>query len=190
MSRLPRLCADNTAAASTRPRTTLYDRHPADLRHAAGARPQLVRFARSRLTVAGCGWRAPILVAALLCTAGSFACGSPTGDRAPVNQAFDLRVGASATTADGVTVAFSRVKSDNRCPLDATCISAGDAVVALTASHQAGDHADLELHTDPAGAAQTFRGYSIRLVGLAPYPQASRPTQPGDYVATLTLVAR
>ena len=170
MSRLPRPSADNTHDAGTRPPITLYDRHPADVRYPPDARPQVPRFARG--TMAGRVWRAPILVAALLCTAGSFACGSPTGDRAPVNQAFDLRVGASATTADGVTVAFMRVKSDNRCPLDATCISAGDAVVALTATHQAGDHADLELHTDPAGSAQIFRGYSIRLVGLAPYPQA------------------
>ena len=52
----------------------------------------------------------------------------------PLGRPFDLRAGSSAVLDGGLKVAFERVPADSRCPLDALCIRAGDATVALTIS--------------------------------------------------------
>ena len=59
--------------------------------------------------------------------------GSPTQpDRVPTGRPFDLRVGDSALTTDDVRIRFDTVRSDSRCPMDAFCVRAGEAVIALT----------------------------------------------------------
>jgi hypothetical protein len=45
-----------------------------------------------------------------------------------LGQSFDLRPGERADLAAGVSLVFSDVPSDARCPIDATCVSAGEAL--------------------------------------------------------------
>ena len=132
--------------------------------------------------------RAALALVSLLAAAGCAA--SPSGP-APgqAGEPFQLRVGAAATTSDGLSIAFDRVASDSRCPIDANCVWAGDAVIVLKMSHRSGRD-DVELHTDAGRKRATFLSYTVELVALAPYPQASRPTAPTDYVATLTLSSK
>ena len=107
--------------------------------------------------------------------------------RIAFGQSFELRAGASAVLTDGLTIVFDRVKSDSRCPADAICISAGDAVVALAISRPGEARAERDVHSDSGGSRVTYLTYTIRLEALAPYPLASRPTRPEDYVAKLTV---
>ena len=68
-----------------------------------------------------------LAVAALGCGGNVLAPGE-----VPYGQPFDLKVGESARVGDDrVGVTFEAVKSDSRCPIDAICITAGEAVVAL-----------------------------------------------------------
>ena len=116
-------------------------------------------------------------------------CGNSPSQPGENGEPFELRAGASVTAQGGLTIAFDRVSSDSRCPIDANCVWAGDAVVVLKVSHRSGGR-DVELHTYPKGSSATVQSYTIELVALAPSTQANRPIAPGDYVATLTLSSR
>lgn len=86
-------------------------------------------------------------------------------------------------------MSFERVASDSRCPMDALCVWAGDAIVVLTISGD-GQPAARELHTIAGSSEASYSGYMIKLISLAPYPRSDRQIRPEDYVATLSVVAR
>jgi hypothetical protein len=108
----------------------------------------------------------------------------------PLGQPFELRSGASAILDGGLTIAFDRVASDSRCPMDALCIWAGDAVVAVSVSQSGGGSARRELHTDAAGSEASYLAYAVKLLALAPYPRSDRQIPPGEYVATLSVARK
>jgi hypothetical protein len=107
----------------------------------------------------------------------------------PLGQPFELRSGASALLDGGLTVTFDRVASDSRCPMDALCIWAGDAIVSLSIAG-AGGSVRRELHTNAAESEASYLGYSIKLLALAPYPRSDRQIRAEDYIATLAVVPR
>jgi hypothetical protein len=109
---------------------------------------------------------------------------SPSGPSAHLDQQLVLAPGESAriSGADG-TIRFVAVQSDSRCPADAICIQAGEAIIRIDVLSAAAVKA-YDLHTDSMRPV-LHEDLTIALVTLAPYPLASRPTQPGDYRATL-----
>jgi hypothetical protein len=108
----------------------------------------------------------------------------------PLGRAFELRPGTSAALSNGLRVTFEGVPSDSRCPMDAICVWAGDAVVAVRLSKSSEAQAMRELHTQPNGSEASYLTYTIKLVALAPYPRSGSPIRPGDYVATLAVDLR
>lgn len=119
------------------------------------------------------------------------ACSSPTQpDRVPKNQPFDLRIGESALTTDDLRIRFDTVRSDSRCPMDAICVRAGEAIIALTLSRAGEVAVGRELDTTPARSSATFLNFVITLSQLQPYPRSDRQIQPGDYVATFVVTLR
>lgn len=126
-----------------------------------------------------------LFVAVMGCSTG------PTQpDRVPKNQPFDLRIGESALTTDDVRIRFDAVRSDSRCPMDAVCVRAGEAVVTLTLSRGGEIPVGRELDTTPARSSTTFLNFLITLSQLQPYPRADRQIQPRDYVATFVVTLR
>ena len=124
----------------------------------------------------------------LLLVAG---CSSPTQpDRVPKDEPFDLRIGETALTTDEVRIRFDAVRSDSRCPMDALCVRAGEAVIALTLSRTGEVPEGRELDTTPARSSTTFLNFSITLSQLQPYPRSDRQIRPEDYVATLVVRVR
>ena len=120
------------------------------------------------------------------------ACAGHSGSpgRTPLGQPFELRAGSSAAVEGGLQIIFERVPSDSRCPMDALCIRAGEALVALTLSQDGRNAVSRELRTDGATSETTYQGYSIKLIALAPYPRSDRQILPEDYVATLAVASR
>jgi len=110
--------------------------------------------------------------------------------RTPLGQSFELRAGSSAAIEGGLQITFERVPSDSRCPMDALCIRAGEALVALTVSRDGRNADSRELRADGAASETTYLGFSIKLIALAPYPRSDRQILPEDYVATLAVAAR
>jgi hypothetical protein len=123
------------------------------------------------------------VVITIIAAATIVACNNPTGPDAVVGTPFALEVGATASLPDDAQLRFDGVRADSRCPIDAVCITAGDATIAVTLMRGSSREAR-ELHTMPAQSQFSYSQYTVRLTELQPYPQASRPTKPEDYVAT------
>jgi len=121
-----------------------------------------------------------IAIAVAVCAACS-----PASPTARLNENFVLSPGESTSVSGtNVIVRFVGVQGDSRCPADAVCIQGGDAIVRVEVLPSTGGATTYDLHTansQPVRHVDVF----IALVELAPYPFASRPTQPGDYRATL-----
>ena len=116
---------------------------------------------------------------------------SPTQpDRIAAGDPFELGVGRTATTTDGLRVRFDAVRSDSRCPMDALCVRAGEAVIAATLSLPGEATSARELQTVPALSQTTYSRFTISLSQLQPYPRSDRAIQPGDYVATFVVTVR
>lgn len=133
--------------------------------------------------------RALLLVCALV-LAGCFKAGSPLSPTVPLEAPFDLKVGASAVVPGGLTLRFDAVTSDSRCPLNALCVQAGEAVVAMTLAGPSGAPVQTEWRTTPSGARVRYGAYTITLDALQPYPYAPAQIAQGDYVATLVVSGR
>ena len=130
----------------------------------------------------GMKWLLVVLVVA------AAACKEVSGPSAPVGQDFTLAPGERVTIEDTSTrVKFLRVDGDSRCPADAICIQGGDALVKIEVDSSGGSREQLDLHTGSMAPVQ-YRGMTISLVQLMPYPFSSQPIKPDDYRATLRVV--
>jgi hypothetical protein len=129
----------------------------------------------------------PLAVTLCLCLLLATACDekNPIGPTVPVDQRFVIGPGEVASIeGTAVRIRFEEVTSDSRCPIDAICIQAGDAVVVIRVFAESSS-ASQELHTsDPSRRSVTYRDVRIELLELQPYPVSSRPTDPAAYRAT------
>jgi hypothetical protein len=145
-------------------------------------------------------WR-PIPVLVLLgCLAstgcgGSSTAGSPTSPTNPspgISITMTMTPG-QRTSVDGtnLTLQFTGVSSDSRCPADALCITAGEALAVFEATMSARGGVRLELSTLETRRAVAVGDYRVELRGLDPYPFGSLPRiQPSDYRATIEVTER
>ena len=116
-------------------------------------------------------------------------CAGPVQPQVTLGQPFDLKAGQSASLDNGLTLTFDRVSSDSRCPINALCIVAGEAVVVLKISQRSGTPVELEVRTgQPPKSDAEFLSYTVSLIGLTPLPLAGQSIRPEDYVATLRIV--
>ena len=115
---------------------------------------------------------------------------NPAGPTVRIGEQFVLAPGESASIAGTrVRLRFERVANDSRCPIDAICVQAGDAVVVIELTDDNGS-SRYELTINAVGRKAVSRGnLRIEAVELQPYPISSRPTDPAAYRATFTVVA-
>ena len=115
--------------------------------------------------------------------------------RPRLNAPFTLRVGQSAVLDEpAVTVTFTAVPHDSRCPVDVMCVWSGDAVVQLTlhVGPPDGDGPDImaDLHTDVEPRSTPWGPYyELRLLALEPAPRLHPPPSE-PYRATLVMESR
>jgi hypothetical protein len=112
--------------------------------------------------------------------------GQPAVQR-ELGRAFDIKIGETIVVGD-LKLTFRRVENDSRCPIDAICVWAGDAEIALRIE-QASQAAVAALHTHLEPKQTVWNGYTIQLVSLAPSQSSSSPIDPSRYQAQL-LVTR
>ena len=103
----------------------------------------------------------------------------------PLGTEFVLAPG-QASRVDGLEVRFEAVKDDSRCPVDVTCVWAGDATAVVNA-RRGGTARDLELHASGTPREVTYEGFQITLVKLEPARRSTRDIPPADYRATLSV---
>ncbi len=105
-----------------------------------------------------------------------------------------LRVGQSLQYDEDLKITFIAVAKDQRCPINAQCLTQGDAVVVLRV--KAGNQAarNVRIHTDlkprrvvipanefPPGMAGIPKSYVIDIANLNPLPTAGKPTPQSKY---------
>jgi len=121
--------------------------------------------------------------AVLLAAAACATMGGSPAQRAALDQDFQLARGASAAV-DALTVRFTEVMEDSRCPVGVQCIRAGEAKVHLELRTASGQSDDVVLSTARTQQRYASLGaYDVHLVSLDP-PRRTDVAHP-RYVATL-----
>jgi hypothetical protein len=90
----------------------------------------------------------------------------------------------------GVQLAFREVTEDSRCPVNVTCVWAGDAAVVLEARLGYSAWKRMTVHTDREPRAADYGPYRFRLVALEPAPVDPHPIAPADYRVRLLVEIR
>ena len=124
---------------------------------------------------------------ALVVLAAAGCSSSPTapGEGVPLGREFALRPGETVTVqSTDLRVSFQQVVEDSRCPADAFCVWAGDAVVALVVGT-----ASLQLRSSSAPEA-AVGGYRVRLERVEPSVYSEKTIPPDAYRAVLTVTRR
>ena len=109
---------------------------------------------------------------------------------ARVGQVFKLRAGRqTALAGEAITIKFSSVGADSRCPAEVQCAWAGNAEVLLEIGDD-GKVASLKLNTH--GGPQyvkegRYRVYGVELIGLSPHPRRDKKIGASEYVAALKI---
>lgn len=134
-----------------------------------------------------------LVLALMSCVAAG--CASPsqqTGPGSPSSgvlvqsgKAFDLAVGGQANVEGAaITVRFTGVSQDSRCPSDVQCVWAGNATLKLTLTGPRDARSDVTLNTLTEPRAVSFSGHRVSLIGLKPTPQSGTSIPPLSYVAS------
>jgi hypothetical protein len=134
--------------------------------------------------------RSALLALCAVLAASCLDVSSPVAPNSPLDTPFEVKAGATAVVPGGLTIRFDSVSSDSRCPIDALCVQAGEAVVVMSLSTPSRSRVQREWRTNPTGFEVVYSDYAIQLAELRPYPSAGQPIAPGDYVATLKVIKR
>ena len=95
---------------------------------------------------------------------------------------FELSVGDRAVFASyGVEVRFEGITADSRCPVDVTCVWAGDAAAALLLSTPGSEPGTVTLHTAPGSDSTTAGALVLTLVRVEPLPREGVAIDPASY---------
>jgi len=99
----------------------------------------------------------------------------------------ELRVGESVRfEAYDLGLTLVDVRSDSRCPVDVTCIRAGEGVVVLGASVSGEEPAELVFAVPPGGSDErVIEDLRVRIVALSPQAHSERKLESKDYVVTV-----
>lgn len=109
----------------------------------------------------------------------------------PINQEFQLTVGQEATVKnEHLTIKFTELEEDSRCPKGAVCIWQGNGRIALELRRTGDTNITTSLNTTVDPTTIVHGSYEIRLKELTPYPELNTPGPLEKYVATLVVVKK
>lgn len=101
---------------------------------------------------------------------------------------FSLPVGKSAVlNGNGPRLTFKQVREDSRCPVDVTCVWAGDAKIEVTVSRNGSPDDTRVLSLTPPNDEIRSADLQIRFVNLTPVPRQADTGAPRAYVARLVV---
>jgi hypothetical protein len=126
-----------------------------------------------------------LLPAILLAACGSDGSGpDPMPATAPTAQEHVVGFGETIRVS-GLSLEFTTLAEESRCPTSVTCVWEGNARVLISATRGSAT-AVLELNSNPRFAVRAvFEGYAIELRSVDPYPVAVAPPRAEDYTVTL-----
>jgi len=101
---------------------------------------------------------------------------------------FRLAVGERVSLPWGGTLSLDAVVDDSRCPTDVICVWAGEATAAFASTGADGTAHTWRIVIGAAPGEAAINGSLLRVIDLRPYPRATAPIAPGDYVVTAVFV--
>ena len=107
--------------------------------------------------------------------------------RVPLGQPFLLAYQDGAF-AERLLIEFTDVLADSRCPVNVTCIHAGEATIELRLT--LGDDTQTVTLKTMKETTAAAHGYEVTLVDLRPQPTADSPIREDRYVAELRVTRR
>lgn len=87
-----------------------------------------------------------------------------------------------------LTIKFSELVEDSRCPTDVQCIQAGSARIKIEIKNGKSAAKTFELATGAKAESIAFAGYTICLTDLNPHPASNIRIDRNDYTATFSIV--
>jgi hypothetical protein len=117
---------------------------------------------------------------------------APAPVKFELGRLFPLLVGQTGESSQiqGFTIRFDKIAEDSRCPKGVECITAGKADVVLTLT-KAGESKTITLpFILPNGTENVteFKGYTIRIMGVAPIKFKDKEIKPGEYSVVLNVI--
>lgn len=108
--------------------------------------------------------------------------------RAPLGKEFSLKIGQRVVIkGEKLSLKFSAVHDESRCPTGVQCVWEGNAgvVVELSKKNKKVVQGMVNTNNSIKPNQLEYEGYTIKLVGLNPYPRADQRIEPKDYKAIL-----
>jgi len=128
-----------------------------------------------------------LVISSLLLTilAGS-AQDARSNEKLPLDKEFKIKVGQQVTIRK-LTIKFSAVHNESRCPTGVQCIWEGNAAIAVEVSMKIKKPVQATLNTNTSVPPNELRykGFKVRLVALNPYPRINQTIGEKEYEATL-----
>lgn len=103
--------------------------------------------------------------------------------RVTLDEAFSLSPGEQVTIKDTL-LAFTRVQSDSRCPLDVVCIHAGTVMVELTFENEKGTET---ITFSGEESTVLFKNILISIIGVTPAAISTKTINPEEYEVTFKI---
>lgn len=97
----------------------------------------------------------------------------------------ELALSGKAEIGPGLLLTLENVVSDSRCPVDVTCVWAGEIRIALAVDPSQGEGARSEFELATTAPKATVRGLDVELLGAEPAPHSKKPIAPADYRISL-----
>lgn len=137
------------------------------------------------------------LATLMLVVMSGAACGPPAATTdspeagLKMGDPFQLGLGQTARIeSDDLTVEFTGLAEDSRCPSDVVCVWEGQVTIVVRVSRGGEVVGEFRL-TSRAGqdelAVADFDGYTIRLIAVEPYPVSTEAIVLSNYTATLVV---
>jgi hypothetical protein len=125
-----------------------------------------------------------LLIACGLVLAASRCAGVQTAALVEPGASFTLAPGESAAVkGTDARITFKRVTEDSRCPVDVTCVWAGDAKIEITISRNGAADETRILSITASKSEATVGNLRIRFASLAPVPRQADANVPRKYRA-------
>lgn len=108
-----------------------------------------------------------------------------------MGSVFTLPTGTTAQADDGsLRIVFNAISEDSRCPEGTNCMWAGEAVANITVSNSEGSETfnfKLQGKGDKP-ATKKFKGYTVNLVQITPYPKSGKKIEKQEYSAQIRVL--
>lgn len=118
---------------------------------------------------------------------GAFAAAEARPEKQPPRQQREIQINKQKTfPRSDLTVRFASLVEDSRCPVNATCVWAGNARIRIEVGKGRAKKT-FELNTNAGQKSAIYKGYKIELVSLTPEPRENIRINRNGYVAAIAV---